>query len=90
MFEPLRLWVNGSIQRVYVAFGLSSMAACGWAILRTGVLPRWVGWVTFGRVSEDFYQGKRRELQEEYALALSLWFTAAITRLSLISGLLDR
>ena len=47
-FEPLRQWVNGPIQLVYMTFGFISMAAYGWAILRTGVLPRWLGWVTVG------------------------------------------
>ena len=43
-FEPLRQWVNGSIQLVYMTFGFSSMIAYGWALLRTKVLPDWVGW----------------------------------------------
>lgn len=47
-YEPLRQWVNGPIQMVYMTFGLSSMAGYGWAILRTGVLARWVGWATIG------------------------------------------
>ena len=47
-FEPLRQWVNGPIQLVYMSFGFTSMAAYGWAILRTGVLQRWLGWVTVG------------------------------------------
>ena len=47
-YEPLRQWVNGSIQLIYMTFGFSSMAGYGWAILRTMVLPRWVGWTTIG------------------------------------------
>ena len=47
-YEPLRQWMNGPVQLVYMTFGLSSMAGYGWAILRTMVLPRWVGWATIG------------------------------------------
>ena len=47
-YEPLRRWINGPIQLAYMTFGFSSMAGYGWAILRTMVLPRWVGWATIG------------------------------------------
>ena len=48
LFEPMREWVNGSVQLRYVTFVYASMAAYGWAFLRTGVLPRWIGWLTLG------------------------------------------
>ena len=47
-YEPLRQWVNGSVQLVYTSFGLLAMAGYGWSILRTRVLPRWVGWTVVG------------------------------------------
>lgn len=46
LFEPLRVWVNHSIQLAYLTFGFLAMALYGWAILSTGVLPAWVGWAT--------------------------------------------
>ncbi len=45
-FDPLREWVNGPVQLRYVTFVNTSMAFYGWAFLRTGVLPRWIGWST--------------------------------------------
>ena len=47
-YEPLRQWMNGPIQLAYMTFGFSSLAGYGWAMLRTMVLPRWVGWATIG------------------------------------------
>ncbi len=47
-FEPLREWVNGTIQLRYVTFANVSMVFYGWAFLRTKVLPRWIGWGTLG------------------------------------------
>jgi len=43
-FEPLRQWLNIWLQRVYVPMTLVGVAGYGWAILETGLLPRWVGW----------------------------------------------
>ena len=45
-YEPLRQWVNGSIQVLYMTVGFASMIAYGWALLRTRILPSWVGWTT--------------------------------------------
>lgn len=47
-YEPLRRWMNGPIQLAYMTFGFASMAGYGWAMLRTMVIPRWVGWATIG------------------------------------------
>ncbi len=44
-YEPLRDWANRAVQAIYMPFGLLSMAGYGWAILRTGLLPRWIAWV---------------------------------------------
>ncbi len=33
---------------VYQLLGLLATAGFGWALLQTGILPSWVGWVTFG------------------------------------------
>ena len=46
IYEPLREWVNGAVQLRYVIFVHASLALYGWAILRTNVLYRWVGWTT--------------------------------------------
>lgn len=48
LYEPLRHWVNHSIQLAYLTFGFIAMGLYGWAILSTGVLPSWVGWATVG------------------------------------------
>lgn len=43
-YEPLRRWVNGSLQIAYVSFLLTSMLLFSWSALRTGLLPSWIGW----------------------------------------------
>jgi len=37
-----------SLLEVYLVLGLLATAGFGWALLQTGLLPRWVGWVTLG------------------------------------------
>jgi hypothetical protein len=48
LYEALRKWVNVSMQLVYMLGYLISMAAFGWGVLRAGLLPSWVGWVSIG------------------------------------------
>jgi hypothetical protein len=40
-------WVF-EFERDYVVSTCFAMAAFGWAFLRTGVLPRWLGWTAIG------------------------------------------
>ena len=37
-----------SLLEVYIVLGLLATAGFGWALLQTGILPSWVGWVTLG------------------------------------------
>lgn len=37
-----------SLMEIYVFLGLLATAGFGWALLQTGILPSWVGWVTLG------------------------------------------
>lgn len=43
-YEPLRRWVNGSLQIAYMSFLLTSMLLFSWSVLGTGLLPSWIGW----------------------------------------------
>jgi hypothetical protein len=43
-YEPLRRWVNGSIQLVYMSFLLTALLLFSWAAVRTGLLDTWIGW----------------------------------------------
>ena len=47
LFEPLRAWAGFTFEVGYVAFFVA-MAGYGWGVLRTGILPPWVGWVSIG------------------------------------------
>jgi hypothetical protein len=47
LYEALRVWVQ-SAQPVYVMASLVAMAGFGWAVLQTGLLAPWVGWVSVG------------------------------------------
>ena len=40
-------WVF-ELERNYVVLACFALAAYGWAILRTEVLPRWLGWAAIG------------------------------------------
>ena len=44
-YEPLRRWVNGSLQITYVSFLLTTMLLFSWSALRTRLLPAWISWV---------------------------------------------
>ena len=46
-YESLQLAAESSLG-VYQLLGLLATAGFGWALLQTGMLPSWVGWVTFG------------------------------------------
>jgi hypothetical protein len=48
LFEPLWRWMYSTVQQIYVNIGLLSIAAYGWAILETGLLPAWLGWFSIG------------------------------------------
>jgi hypothetical protein len=37
-----------SLMEIYIFLGLLATAGFGWALLETGILPGWVGWVTLG------------------------------------------
>ena len=37
-----------SLMEIYIALGLLATAGFGWALLQTGFLPSWVGWITLG------------------------------------------
>jgi hypothetical protein len=39
---------SDSFMGVYILLGLLATAGFGWALLQTGFLPGWVGWVTLG------------------------------------------
>lgn len=43
-FEPLRIWMNTEIQRVYITFLLTSLLLFSLSALRTGLFPAWLGW----------------------------------------------
>ena len=43
-YEPLRRWVNGSLQITYVSFLQTTMLLFSWSALRTGLLPAWISW----------------------------------------------
>ena len=43
-YEPLRRWVNGSLQITYVSFLLTTMLLFSWSALRTRLLPAWISW----------------------------------------------
>jgi hypothetical protein len=46
-YESLQLAAESSLG-VYQLLGLLATAGFGWALLDTGLLPSWVGWVTLG------------------------------------------
>lgn len=46
-YESLRVAADASL-RVYLVLGLVATAGFGWALLQTGMLPAWVGWLTLG------------------------------------------
>jgi uncharacterized protein DUF4386 len=46
-YEILQVSADSSLG-VYQLLGLLATAGFGWALLRTGMLPSWVGWVTLG------------------------------------------
>jgi hypothetical protein len=46
-YEILQVSAEASL-RVYLLLGLIATAGFGWALLQTGMLPSWVGWVTVG------------------------------------------
>jgi hypothetical protein len=46
-YEPLQLAAESAL-KVYQMLGLLATAGFGWALLQTGLLPGWVGWVTVG------------------------------------------
>jgi hypothetical protein len=46
-YESLELAAESSLG-VYHLLGLLATAGFGWALLQTGMLPSWVGWVTVG------------------------------------------
>ena len=43
-YEPLRRWVNGSLQITYMTFFLTSMLLFSLSALSTGLLQSWIGW----------------------------------------------
>lgn len=47
-YEPLRHWVNDSIQLIYAALGLLALAGYGWALIRSELVPLWIGWASIG------------------------------------------
>ncbi len=47
-YEPLRHWVNVSIQLFYTALGLLALTGYGWALIRSELIPLWVGWGSVG------------------------------------------
>ena len=47
IFEPLRAWPHSFFAVAERAYFLAT-AGFGWAILRTGLLARWVGWAAIG------------------------------------------
>jgi hypothetical protein len=46
-YETLQLAAESSLG-VYQLLGLLATAGFGWALLQTGLLPSWVGWLTLG------------------------------------------
>ena len=46
-YEILQLSAESSLG-VYQLLGLLATAGFGWAVLQTGVLPSWIGWMTLG------------------------------------------
>ena len=48
LFEPLWRWMYSTVQQVYVYTGLLAIAAFGWAVIQTKVLPGWLGWGAIG------------------------------------------
>jgi len=46
-YESLQLAAESSLG-IYQLLGLLATAGFGWALLQTGMLPSWVGWVTLG------------------------------------------
>ncbi|MEE9287184.1 MAG: hypothetical protein V3W33_03815 [Gammaproteobacteria bacterium] len=47
-WEPIRHWVNVSLQQVYVTVGLIALALYGRLLLITGLTPAWAAWTTIG------------------------------------------
>jgi hypothetical protein len=44
-FEPLWQW-GEMMLRIYTVLAFLAIAGYGWALLQTGLLPQWVGWVS--------------------------------------------
>jgi hypothetical protein len=47
-YEPFRQWLSVYGQYIYSIIGLLAIAGYGWALLRTGLIPDWVGWLSIG------------------------------------------
>ncbi len=47
LFESLRTWPRFIFEIAYVTY-FAATAGFGWGVLRTGILPAWVGWVSIG------------------------------------------
>jgi hypothetical protein len=48
LYEQLRRWATPAMQHAYMLAGMLATALYGWAILQTGLLPGWIGWLSIG------------------------------------------
>ncbi len=48
LFPPLWQWMHTTVQQTFVYLGLLAIAAYGWAVLQSTVLPGWLGWASLG------------------------------------------
>jgi hypothetical protein len=48
LYEPLRKWVNVSMQLIYMLGYLMSMSVFSWGVLRADLIPAWLGWASIG------------------------------------------
>jgi hypothetical protein len=48
LFQPLWQWMHTTVQQTFVYLGLLAIAAYGWAILQSALLPGWLGWASIG------------------------------------------
>lgn len=48
LFTPLWQWMHSTVQQTFVYLGLLAIAAYGWAILQSALLPGWLGWGLIG------------------------------------------
>ena len=46
-YEPMYQLAE-TVERIYTVLAFTSVAIYGWALLKTGLLPSWVGWVSIG------------------------------------------